>query len=146
MQRNCLYYALTAKPIPQYLPKYAIHRKLHDRLVPVINHSVFKAVIFLALVANCILLACQVSITAVCMCIFIIIIIIIACIFAQVDSDYTRYRTIFYINIAFTVFFVTEALFKIIAFTPPVSINYTRSIQSISTFWVTVLLQCSIFL
>ena len=41
----------------------------------------------------------------------------------QVNDNATRYRTIYYINVVFTAFFVAEALVKIIAFTPPVSIT-----------------------
>lgn len=41
----------------------------------------------------------------------------------QLNDNATRYRTIYYINVVFTAFFVAEALVKIIAFTPPVSIT-----------------------
>ena len=40
------------------------------------------------------------------------------------NEEKDRYRIIFYINIAFTVFFVLEAFIKIFAFTPPVSDQY----------------------
>ena len=61
LQRNCLYFALTVKPVPQYAPKFECHRTFHSHMVPIINHWLFKAIILGALVANSILLACQVS-------------------------------------------------------------------------------------
>lgn len=68
LQRNCLYFALTAKPVPQYAPKFECHRTLHSRMVPIINHWLFKAIILGALVANSLLLACQVSNFSICIC------------------------------------------------------------------------------
>ena len=60
VQRNCLYFALTAKPVPQYSAKFDCHRKFHDWIVPYLDHWLFKGIILAALIANSILLACQV--------------------------------------------------------------------------------------
>ena len=56
-QRNCLYFALTARPYRRYYPSYKIHQKIHK----FVNHVIFKIVIFIALVLNIILLALLVS-------------------------------------------------------------------------------------
>ena len=56
-QRNCLYFALTARPYRRYYPSYKIHQKIHK----FVNHAIFKIVIFIALVLNIILLALLVS-------------------------------------------------------------------------------------
>lgn len=53
LQRNCLYFALTARPHRRFIPRLRIHQRLHD----FVSHYIFKAVIFIAVVLNCILLA-----------------------------------------------------------------------------------------
>ncbi len=61
LQRNCLHFALNAKPIRQYVPKFELHRKFHEKMLPVVNHAISKFIIVFALIVNCILLALVVS-------------------------------------------------------------------------------------
>lgn len=56
LQRNCLYYALTAKPCVRYMPKY----KIQEKLLEFVSHPFFKVAIIVALLLNCIALALQV--------------------------------------------------------------------------------------
>ena len=59
--------------------------------------------------------------------------------FIQIHSDeYAPYQGIYYANVVFTVFFVIEALIKIIAFTPPVSVYY----NTIASFYIMCGITC----
>lgn len=56
LQRNCLYFALTTKPVFRYVPKFRWQGKLLDFT----THSVFSVIIFASLVCNSIVLCLQV--------------------------------------------------------------------------------------
>lgn len=60
MQRNCIYYALTTRPKHIYSPRYGAYKKVYERMVWIASHTVFQAVIIVAVVINCITLATQV--------------------------------------------------------------------------------------
>ena len=55
-QRNCLYFALTAKPMFRYIPKFEFQKKLSELTA----HPLFSTFIFIALVCNSIVLSLQV--------------------------------------------------------------------------------------
>ena len=56
IQRNCLYFALTTKPMFRYVPKFEWQENLQD----FISHPVSSAIIAASLLCNSILLALQV--------------------------------------------------------------------------------------
>ncbi len=66
-QRNCLYFALNAKPICQYEPRFKLHRKFREKMLPLVNHSISNFIIVSALVLNCILLSLEVCRVYTCM-------------------------------------------------------------------------------
>lgn len=109
-QRNCLYFALTAKPLRQYVPKFELHRRFHTAMLPIVNHVITKFIIATALVINCILLAC-----------------------VTYQGEFNM--AIYYINIFFTVFFALEAVIKIVVFTPP---TYFRSVENVFEFLIVI--------
>jgi hypothetical protein len=84
-QRNCLYFALTTKPVFRYVPKF----RLQERLMDFTTHPVFSAFILTSLVCNSIVLCLQ-------------------------NFESARV-TIYWINFFFTLLFSVEAVLKIIA-------------------------------
>eukprot|EP00731_Ephydatia_muelleri_P001240 Em0001g1240a len=97
-QRNCIYYALTARPKHIYSPRYGAYRKVYERMVWIASHTVFQVVIIVAVLINCITLAAQ----------------------YKNDKNIDRCRTIDWINFGFTIFFGLEMLFKLAVFTPAI--------------------------
>ena len=59
-QRNCLYFALTARPKRQAVPKYQIQRRCRKSLLPIVDGVVVKGVVILVLIFNTLILCSQV--------------------------------------------------------------------------------------
>ena len=57
LQRNCLYFALTARPSLSYNPKFSLHQKLLD----LVSHRFSNIIVFVALLLNIVILAMQVG-------------------------------------------------------------------------------------
>lgn len=122
-QRNCLYFALTSKPVRRFIPKVGIQKQLHG----FVSHTLFKITIFIAVVCNVIILSIQVSSTLICsycpthVCLSSFSSLILYYIYMQFYRQSEKQtQAIYWINVLFTVFFGVEIVLKIFAFTPTV--------------------------
>ena len=89
LQRNCIEFALNAKPVRRYIPKNPVQYKLWA----FVTSPVFEYTIFVMILINTLSLAMK---------------------FYQQPELYTQFLDI--LNVIFTVFFTLEFVFKLSAF------------------------------